>query len=468
MKQINYYLILCQTAYRNKQIPNDWNVSVVIPIHKNGPKTQCENYRGISLLSVPGKVYARIIETRLREIVESKIEQYQSGFRAGRSVQDHIFAIRQLSEKTYRFNEKAHLCFIDLQKAFDSVNRKQLWKALKEHKVDSNLIKVIKSFYVKPEGMVRINGQTTSKFNIDVGVRQGCILSPLLFIILMNSISKRCKGMRSIQIGMWKLRPVLLKMLAFADDLVVFGKTQRDLQHNVTILNRELKSSGLIINGKKTKCMILSREPLKQDIKISNEIIEQVDNYTYLGVKIASNCSLKAEINQRITKANKVYSQLGQCFIGKKELTTKTKTAIFNSVYCPTLMYASESWNLDASDKSRLQAAEMKFLRRSIGKTRRDKIRNTRIREQVKTQSLETKIEQNQLRWYGHINRMEDNRIPKQILECKQIGKLPRGRPRQTWEEKVSEIVEKRGSNLKEAKRKTLDREQWRKFVWQQ
>ena len=126
--------------------------------------------------------------------------------------------------------------------------------------------------------------------------------------------------------------------------------------------------------------MILTRVPLEQEIKIDDEKIEQVDNYKYLGVIISSNCSLKAEINQRIAKANTVYGQLGQCFIGKKELTTKTKTSIFNSVYCPTLMYGSETWNLDIRDKSRLQAAEMKYLRRSIGKTKRDKIRNTRIR----------------------------------------------------------------------------------------
>ena len=103
----------------------------------------------------------------------------------------------------------------------------------------------------------------TDKFHIDIGARQGCILSPLLFIILMNSISKQCKGMRSVNIGMWNLKPVTLKILAFADDLVVFGKTQRDLQHNITILNRELKKKGLTINAKKTKSMILCREPLE-------------------------------------------------------------------------------------------------------------------------------------------------------------------------------------------------------------
>ena len=151
-------LKICQIAYKDKIIPNDWNISVIIPIHKSGPTTQCENYRGISLLSVPSKVYARIIETRLREKVENKIEQYQSGFRSGRSVQDHIYALRQLSEITYRYNKKAHICFIDLQKAFDSVNREQLWKALREHNVDTNLIKVIQSFYINPKGTVRING----------------------------------------------------------------------------------------------------------------------------------------------------------------------------------------------------------------------------------------------------------------------------------------------------------------------
>ena len=460
-------LKIFQTAYKTKSIPNDWNISVIIPIHKSGPTNKCENYRGISLLSVPGKLYARILETRLREVVESQLDQYQSGFRAGRSVQDHIYSVRQISEKTYRYNQETHLCFIDLQKAFDSVKRKQLWKALKEHSVKSSLIKAIQSFYLKPEGMVRIKGETTSKFNIDVGVRQGCILSPLLFIILMNSISKQCKGMRAVEFGMWRLKPVTLKMLAFADDLVIFGKTQRDLQNNVTILNRELKKRGLNINTKKTKSMILSREPARHEIKLNDETLEQVNNYKYLGVIISSNCSLKAEINQRISKANAVYSQLGQQFIGKKELTQKTKNSIFNAVYCPTLIYGSETWNLDASDKSRLQATEMKFLRRSIGKTKRDKIRNTRIREETKTDSLEIKIERNQLRWFGHVNRMEDKRIPKQILESRQSEKLPRGRPRQTWLEKIEDIIKRRGSTLKEANKDSLERERWRKFVWQ-
>ena len=106
----------------------------------------------------------------------------------------------------------------------------------------------------------------------------------------------------------------------------------------------------------------------------------------------------------------------------------------------------------------------MKFLRISIGKTRRDKIRNTRIRE-VKTKSPEIKIDKNQLRWFGHINRMKDSRIPKQKLEYKQQEKLPRGRPKKIWQDAVSEIIKKRGTRLIEAKRMTLNRDQWRKFV---
>merc|ERR1712074_176230 len=146
-------------------------------------------------------------------------------------------------------------------------------------------------------------------------------------------------------------------------------------------------------------------------------------------------------------------------FINKRELTVKTKMAIFNSIYCPTLMYGSESWTLEARDKSRLQATEMKFLRRTI--------RKTRIREEVKADSLEERIERKQLRWNGHVNRMNEDRIPKQIFESRSQFKLPRGRPKTIWLDVIKQNVEKRGCTMVEAKRRCSDRSKWRAFVHQ-
>ena len=458
-------LKICQLAYKSNEVPKDWKRSTIIPIHKSGPTTQCENYRGISLLSVPGKVYARILENRLRTKVEPKLLDCQSGFRPGRSCQDHIFTLRQVAEKTHRFNEETHICFVDLQKAFDSVKREELWQALQEHDVDYKLIEAIKAFYKNAESEVQVSGNRSTTFKINVGVRQGCILSPLLFITLMNSISKQCKQMKPLNVGMLKLAPIKLSLLSFADDLVVFGKTQQELEHNLNLLNKELKKRGMKINSKKTKTMVLSRENKQHTIRLDEDTLEQVEVYRYLGVMIKSNGSQKEEINQRIGKANKVYNQLGNAFINKRELTTKTKMSIFNSIYCPTLMYGSESWTLDSGDKSRLQAAEMKFLRRTAGKTKRDKVRNTSLREQLKAESLEHKIERNQLRWFGHVNRMTDERIAKRVFECKQQSKLPRGRPKKTWEERVKEILMKREVTFRDAKKMCIDRDKWRNFL---
>ena len=118
--------------------------------------------------------------------------------------------------------------------------------------------------------------------------------------------------------------------------------------------------------------------------------------------------------------------------------------AAHNTIYCPTLLYGSEIWTLDSREYSRIQATEMKYLRRVVGKTKRDKIGNTTIRDQTNTNDIKTKIEVNQLRWFGHVNRMNDNRIAKSVYCAKPQGKRPKGRPRKKWEEDIKEALMKR------------------------
>ena len=103
-----------------------------MPVHKKGSKMKCENYRGISLLSIPSKVYARILDERTRCVTKSKVLEAQGGFREGRSCTDQLFIIRQLSEKMIEKNKKMVVGCVDVQKAYDRVGRNKLWNVLEE------------------------------------------------------------------------------------------------------------------------------------------------------------------------------------------------------------------------------------------------------------------------------------------------------------------------------------------------
>jgi hypothetical protein len=100
-----------------------------------------------------------------------------------------------------------------------------------------------------------------------------------------------------------------------------------------------------------------------------------------------------------------VYYSLNNTIIGKKEMEIKTKMQIYNSVYVPILTYGVESWTIASRHISRIQALEMKFLRRVVGKTRLDQIRNTRIREELEQKPLQNQIQEKQLKWFGHVSR---------------------------------------------------------------
>ena len=137
---------MCQVAWKLGKTPRDLQTGVIIPIFKKGDHKQCTNYRGISLLSLPGKVYAKCLERKCREIVESKLEDGQCGFRPGCSTTDQIFTLKQIFEKSGEYGKDLFACFVDLEKAYDRVPRDKLRKVLQEYGVNGQLLHAIKSF----------------------------------------------------------------------------------------------------------------------------------------------------------------------------------------------------------------------------------------------------------------------------------------------------------------------------------
>ena len=133
------------------KLPEIGKPGVIIPIIKKGDRKQCTNYRGISLLSLPRKVYAKCLERICRETVESKLEDGQCGFHLGCSTTDQIFTLKQIFEKSWEYGKDLFGCFVDFEKAYDRVHQDKLWKVSPEYGVDGQLLRVIKSVYCRPE-----------------------------------------------------------------------------------------------------------------------------------------------------------------------------------------------------------------------------------------------------------------------------------------------------------------------------
>jgi len=125
-------------------LPEDWKESIIVPIYKKGYKTDCNNYRGISLLPTAYKILSNILLLRLIPYAEEVIGDHQCGFRRNRSTSDHIFCIRQILEKKWEYNEAVHQLFIDFKKAYDSVRREVFYNILIEFGVPKKLVSLIK------------------------------------------------------------------------------------------------------------------------------------------------------------------------------------------------------------------------------------------------------------------------------------------------------------------------------------
>ncbi|XP_028272713.1 uncharacterized protein LOC114443008 [Parambassis ranga] len=144
----------------DRTVPLDWQIGVVVPLFKKGDRRVCSNYRGITLLSLPGKVYARVLERRIWPIVDPRIQEEQWGFRPGCAILDQLYTLRRVLEGSWEFAQPVHIWFVDLEKAFDRVPQGILWEVLWEYGVRGPLLRAVRSLYDRSRSLVRIAGSS--------------------------------------------------------------------------------------------------------------------------------------------------------------------------------------------------------------------------------------------------------------------------------------------------------------------
>ncbi|XP_061647372.1 uncharacterized protein LOC133486367 [Phyllopteryx taeniolatus] len=179
------------------------------------------------------------------------------------------------------------------------------------------------------------------------------------------------------------------------------------------------------ISTSKSETVVLSRKRVACPLQVGDEILPQVKEFKYLGVLFTSEGRMEREIDRRIGAASAVMRTLHRSIVVKK-----AKLSIYRSIYVPTLTYGHELWVVTERTRSRIQAAEMSFLRRVSGLSLRGRVRSSVIREDLRVEPLLLHIERTQMRWLGHLIQMPPGRLPGEVFWAGPIGRRPRGRPR--------------------------------------
>uniref|UniRef100_A0A8C6NUV0 Reverse transcriptase domain-containing protein n=1 Tax=Nothobranchius furzeri TaxID=105023 RepID=A0A8C6NUV0_NOTFU len=412
-------------------------------------------YPPITLLSLPSKVNSGVLERRVHQIVEPQIQEEQCGFRPGRGTLDQLYTHRGILEGAWEFAQPVYMCFVDLEKTFGGVPLGALWGVLREYGVPGPLIRAVRSLYDRCQSLVRIASSKSGSFPVRVGLRQGCPLSPILFITFMDRTSRRSQGVEDICFGGLRIRSLL-----FADDVVLLASSERDLQLSLERFAAECEAAGMRISSSKSETTVLIQKRVECLLRVRDEVLPQVEEFKYLGVLFTSEGKLVHEIDRRIGAASAVMRALYRSVVMKRELSQEVKFSIYRSIYVPTLTYGHELWVVTVRTRSWIQAAEMSFLRIVAGLSLRDRVRSSVIREGFGVDPLLLHIERSQLRWLGHLVRMPPERLPGEVFQARSTRRRPKGRPRTRWRD--SHLARERlGIPLEELAQVAGEREVW-------
>ena len=339
--------------------------------------------------------------------------------------------------------------FIDLKSAFDTVWRKALWRMMIAIGVDTKIVNIIEALYKDTECAIVIDGHITEWFKVNIGVRQGCILSPTLFNIFLEFVMKELKRLdQDLQ-----MKNTLSVYIRYADDTTLISTVFNKLKISSGELEEACRKWGMKING--GKCKIISTST--DSIKIDGKNVDHVEEFVFLGSVVPDT---SADVMRRIALAASAYGRLRKVIWDRHDISNHLKIRIYNALILPIATYASETWTLISEDTRKLTVFEMRCLRSILGTTLADRIRNTDIitRSGIRHTIIDH-IKTRRLSWFGHIVRRPEDSYVYKAYKDDFTQARPRGRPPKRWS---AQIREDTGLPLLTLERRALNRGMWR------
>lgn len=404
--------MLCEKVWTEETLPTDWTRGVIFPIYKDGDKRDPLNYRGITLLSIVGKVYAQIINDRLVKWSEKHkiIVEEQGGFRPRRGCPDQLFTLVEILRN--RGKRGTYCCFIDVKKAFDRVFRAGLWERVAEEGVKGKMWRVLVSIYETVESCVKVNESVTEWFPVNTGVRQGCILSPLLYALFINGLVKEINTLnKGINITSEKK----LSTLLYADDIVLISDNRYALQQMLDTVSAYAKKWRFELNPRKSEVVVFGeRFPPRNVIwKLGEHTIKQVPQYKYLGIELTRTLKWNTYLKRILTKAKKNMTQALGMGIRGGYTRIRLANIIWMSLVRSIIEYGCEIWGEKGSPEvEQLQLYMGKKILRCGSRTNEEVVRGELGWERQKARYDELR-----LRYWGKILRMTEDRLVKIVYK---------------------------------------------------
>ena len=248
--------------WQTKQVPDDFTNAFIASLYKKGDHENPENYRPISLLNTTYKIFAFVLKVRLASALEKHLHQTQFGFRKGRSTVDPLFCLRRITDVVEQANDQLVLIFLDWEKAFDKINHQKMFQSLRRLNIPEDLLAAISFLYRHPQFQVTHCERNSGWLPQRTGIRQGCPLSPYLFILTMHVMFEDVKKKSNDPRHRKKFQGINFQELLYADDTLVLAKNFKIANEYLHLIEEESTYLDLSLNH--SKCCYIAYNCLGQ------------------------------------------------------------------------------------------------------------------------------------------------------------------------------------------------------------